>query len=58
MNEAGPKAQLLNDESNAAGPKAQLSKDKSNAGVTSPMYQLPSPQTNIISYWSEAGPKS
>ena len=35
---------------NEAGPQAQLPKDKSNAGVTSPTLQLPSPETNIISY--------
>ena len=33
---------------NEAGPKAQLQGDKSNARVTSPTSQHPSPETNII----------
>ena len=37
---------------NEAGPKAQLQKDKSNAGVTSPTPQFPSPETNIISTYT------
>ena len=65
-NEAGPKAQLQNDKSNAAlkspmsqhaSPdtfliwgSAQLQNDKSNPGVTSPLSQYASPEPILIWY--------
>ena len=43
---------------NEAGPKAQLQGDKSDAGVTSPVSQHPSPETLFFLFKNQAGPKA